>query len=78
MAELWIHGLYIEDSTDVEITYTNTDGVSRSSQFFNVKPGDVISSLKALSITTTNFAVNSEVRLFLSKHRNMEVPFMMD
>ena len=60
----------------MEINYTN--GVSRFSQTFSVQPGEVANSLRKMVITASNFSTNSDNRLFLSKLRGAEIPFMID
>ena len=78
LVQFYAHGLYILDSTVVEVNYTNSEGVIRWSETFGVLPGEVKQSVKEIEFTASNFKNDTAIRLFLGKHRGGNIPWMID
>ena len=78
LAQFYAHGLYIQDSTVVEVNYSNSEGVIRWAETFSVLPGEVNQSVRDIEFTASNFKNDTAIRLFLGKHRSNNIPWMID
>lgn len=74
----YVHGLYINSSTQVEIKYTNNQNVDRFTQVFELLPEPIHDALSDLEISSTVFDNDNANRLFLTQHRGSTNPFMID
>ena len=78
LIEFYVHGIYREGTTNIQLEYTNSNGVIRWTQLFTAESGDINQSLTEIDFTTLNYSNNSETRLFLGAHRSNNFPWMID
>ncbi len=76
--EFYVHGLYVEGVTLVEISYFNRFGFLRYTQIFDLMSDPISENLKEVDIESTIFDDTVSNRLFLSQHRSSNYPFIID